>query len=33
MLIETPAVGFDYTGADCSSWMHDTGLRETHVEH
>jgi precorrin-6B methylase 2 len=32
MLIETPA-GFDYTGADCSSWMRDTGFRETYVEH
>ena len=32
MLIETPG-GFDYTGADCSSWMHDVGFRETYVEH
>ena len=32
MLIETPA-GFDYTGADCSSWMRDVGFRETYVEH
>src|SRR5215204_4582202 len=32
MLIETQA-GFDYTGADCSSWMRDTGFRETYVEH
>ena len=32
MLIETPA-GFDYTGADCSSWMRDSGFRETYVEH
>jgi hypothetical protein len=32
MLIETPA-GFDYTGADCRSWMRDTGFRESHVEH
>jgi hypothetical protein len=32
MLIETPA-GFDYTGADCSSWMRDAGFRETYVEH
>jgi len=31
-LIETPA-GFDYTGADCSSWMRDAGFRETYVEH
>ena len=28
MLIETPG-GFDYTGADCSSWMRDAGFRET----
>src|SRR5919202_2102744 len=32
MLIET-AGGFDYTGADCSSWMRETGFRETYVEH
>ena len=32
MLIETSA-GFDYTGADCSSWMRDAGFRETYVEH
>ncbi len=32
MLIETPG-GFDYTGADCSTWMRETGFRETHVEH
>ena len=32
MLIETPA-GFDYTGADCSSWMRDAGFRETYVQH
>ena len=32
MLIETPG-GFDYTGADCSQWMRDTGFRETRVEH
>ncbi len=32
MLIETPG-GFDYTGADCSSWMRETGFRETYVEH
>jgi O-methyltransferase domain/Dimerisation domain len=32
MLIETPA-GFDYTGADCRSWMGDAGFRETYVEH
>src|SRR3712207_9403188 len=28
MLIETPA-GFDYSGADCRSWMGDAGFRET----
>jgi hypothetical protein len=32
MLIETPG-GSDYTGADCSSWMRETGFRETYVEH
>jgi len=32
MLIETPG-GFDYTGADCQSWMADAGFRETRVEH
>jgi len=32
MLIETPG-GFDYTGADCMSWMKDVGFRETRVEH
>jgi precorrin-6B methylase 2 len=32
MLIETPA-GFDYTGADCRSWMRDVGFRESYVEH
>ena len=32
MLIETPG-GFDYTGADCSGWMRETGFRETWVEH
>jgi len=32
MLIETPA-GFDYTGADCRSWMSDVVFRETYVEH
>jgi hypothetical protein len=32
MLIETPA-GFDYTGADCRSWMRDAGFRESYVEH
>ncbi|HKS29864.1 MAG TPA: methyltransferase [Pyrinomonadaceae bacterium] len=32
MLIETPG-GFDYTGADCSGWMRETGFRQTRVEH
>lgn len=32
MLIET-GDGFDYTGADCSSWMKKAGFRETRVEH
>ncbi|MDQ3802608.1 MAG: acetylserotonin O-methyltransferase [Acidobacteriota bacterium] len=32
MLIETPG-GFDYTGADCQSWMREVGFRETRVEH
>ena len=32
MLIETPG-GFDYTGADCQSWMCEAGFRETRVEH
>ncbi|MGH8528481.1 MAG: methyltransferase [Nevskiales bacterium] len=32
MLIETPG-GFDYTGADCQSWMRDAGFREARVEH
>jgi hypothetical protein len=32
MLIETPG-GFDYTGADCRSWMAGVGFRETRVEH
>jgi SAM-dependent methyltransferase len=32
MLIETPG-GFDYTGADCRSWMEEAGFRETRVEH
>jgi hypothetical protein len=31
MLIETPG-GFDYTGADCCSWMREVGFRETYVE-
>jgi cyclopropane fatty-acyl-phospholipid synthase-like methyltransferase len=32
MLIETPG-GFDYTGADCSAWMRETGFTATRVEH
>jgi hypothetical protein len=32
MLIETTG-GFDYTGADCRSWMHEVGFCETYVEH
>ena len=30
MLIETPA-GFDYTGADCRGWMHETGFRDVKI--
>jgi predicted O-methyltransferase YrrM len=32
MLIETSG-GFDYTGADCRSWMHDVGFTRTLVMH
>jgi hypothetical protein len=32
MLIETTE-GFDYTGADCCSWMKEVGFRETRVQH
>jgi hypothetical protein len=32
MLIETNG-GFDYTGADCMSWMRTAGFSETRVEH
>jgi SAM-dependent methyltransferase len=32
MLIETPG-GFDYTGADCQTWMQETGFRKSYVEH
>jgi hypothetical protein len=32
MLIETPG-GFDFTGADCVSWMREAGFREMRVEH
>ena len=31
-IIETRG-GFDYTGADCMSWMREAGFRETRVEH
>ncbi|MEO7132751.1 MAG: methyltransferase [Vicinamibacterales bacterium] len=31
MLIETPG-GFDYTGADCASWMKEAGFTQTRVE-
>jgi O-methyltransferase/methyltransferase family protein len=31
MLIETPG-GFDYTGADCCTWMKKVGFKETRVE-
>jgi hypothetical protein len=31
MLIETQD-GFDYTGADCRSWMADVGFRHSYVE-
>jgi len=31
MLIETPG-GFDYTGADCKSWMQSAGFRNLRVE-
>jgi hypothetical protein len=32
MLIETRG-GFDYTGADCASWMREAGFKQTRVEH
>jgi SAM-dependent methyltransferase len=32
LLIETPG-GFDYTGAECTSWMREAGFREPRVEH
>jgi len=32
MLIETPG-GFDYTGADCISWMQEAGFTNCRVEH
>jgi hypothetical protein len=31
MLVETHG-GFDYTGADCTAWMHEAGFRQTRVE-
>lgn len=31
MLIETPN-GFDYTGADCQSWMREVGFSDTYVQ-
>ena len=31
MLIETRG-GFDYTGADCATWMRDAGFKQTRVE-
>src|SRR5262245_6413904 len=32
MLIETRG-GFDYTGADCATWMREAGFTQTRVEH
>jgi hypothetical protein len=32
MLIETRS-GFDYTGADCATWMREAGFKQTRVEH
>lgn len=32
MLIELPG-GFDYTGADCTTWLKNAGFRKTRVEH
>ena len=32
MLIETQA-GFDYTGAECRSWMAEAGFRDSYVKH
>ncbi len=31
MLIETPG-GFDFTGADCQTWMQEAGFVSTRVE-
>jgi precorrin-6B methylase 2 len=32
MLIDSPG-GFEYTGADCRTWMQETGFRESYVDH
>jgi hypothetical protein len=32
MLIETRG-GFDYTAADCATWMREAGFRQTRLEH
>lgn len=32
MLIETKG-GFDYTGADCCSWMQEAGFTQIYVQH
>jgi hypothetical protein len=32
MLLESSG-GFEYTGADCCGWMHETGFTRTYVEH
>jgi hypothetical protein len=32
MLVETKG-GFDYTAADCVSWMKEAGFSETRVQH
>ena len=32
MLIETKG-GFDYTGADCQSWMKEVGFSQTKIQH
>ena len=32
MLIETKG-GFDYTGADCRSWMKEAGFTQNYVQH
>jgi hypothetical protein len=33
MLIDSPGGGFEYTGADCRSWMQEAGFRESYAEH